>query len=58
MAGGYTRLANPGKITLTRVVGAQKTMLTLDGRAMASDNSTKSFTVMPEDTITVAERIF
>jgi protein involved in polysaccharide export with SLBB domain len=58
MAGGYTRLANPGKITLSRVVGSQKTALIFDGRAMASDPSTKAFEIMPEDTITVAERIF
>jgi polysaccharide export outer membrane protein len=58
MAGGYTRLANPGRITVTRTVGNQKTTLSLDGRAMASDASIKSFEVFPDDTITVAERIF
>jgi protein involved in polysaccharide export with SLBB domain len=58
MSGGYTRLANPGKITVSRQVGPQKTTLTFDGRAMASDTSTKTFAVMPDDTITVAERIF
>jgi polysaccharide export outer membrane protein len=58
MAGGYTRLANPGRITISRTIGAQKTTLMVDGRAMASDSTMKPFVVYPEDTITVAERVF
>jgi polysaccharide biosynthesis/export protein len=58
MAGGYTRLANPGRITISRTIGVQKTTLMVDGRAMASDSTMKSFVVYPEDTITVAERVF
>ena len=58
IAGGYTRLANPGRITVSRNVGGHKTTLSLDGRAMANDPSTQQFQVMPDDTITVAERIF
>jgi polysaccharide export outer membrane protein len=58
MAGGYTRLANPGKITVSRTVAGQRTTLLVDGRALASDASARPFLVMPEDTITVAERIF
>jgi protein involved in polysaccharide export with SLBB domain len=58
MAGGYTRLANPGRITISRTSGVQKTTLMVDGRAMASDSTMKSFVVYPEDTITVAERVF
>jgi protein involved in polysaccharide export with SLBB domain len=58
MAGGYTRLANPGKITVSRTVGAQKSTVVVDGRALASDASAQPFSVRPEDTITVAERIF
>lgn len=58
MAGGYTRLANPSRITISRTVSGQKTTLVLDGKALALDASTKPFFVMPDDIITVAERIF
>lgn len=58
MAGGYTRLANPGKITVSRTVAGQKTTLVVDGKALAVDTAAKPFFVMPDDVITVAERIF
>jgi polysaccharide export outer membrane protein len=58
MAGGYTRLANPSRITVSRTVGGQKATLVLDGKALALDPSAKPFLVMPDDVITVAERIF
>lgn len=58
MAGGYTRLANPSRITVSRTVDGQKTTLVLDGKALAVDASAKPFFVMPDDIITVAERIF
>lgn len=58
MAGGYTRLANPSRITVSRTVNGQKTTVVLDGKALALDTSLKPFFVMPDDIITVAERIF
>ena len=58
MAGGYTRLANAGKITVTRTVDGKKRTLVVDGKAAAKDPETKSFLILPEDTITVAERVF
>ena len=58
MAGGFTRLANPGKITLTRTYGGKKMSYNLDARAAASDANTKTFEIQADDTITVAERFF
>jgi polysaccharide biosynthesis/export protein len=58
MAGGYTRLANPSKITVTRTGDGRKTTIAVDGRSLAKDENTKSFLIQPDDTITVAERLF
>jgi polysaccharide export outer membrane protein len=58
MAGGFTRLADSGNIIVKRNVdGAEKT-LRLNGKAMASDNRSEPFAVVPGDTITVTERFF
>jgi len=58
MAGGYTRLANRGSVTVTRMVGGKKTNFNLDLKSATSDLSTQPFEILPDDTITVAERIF
>jgi polysaccharide export outer membrane protein len=58
MGGGFTRLANPGRVTVTRSIAGQKINYNLDARAMAKDAETKAFEVLPDDVITVAERIF
>lgn len=58
MAGGYTRLANAGKITITRTLGGDKKTFVVDGKAAAKDNDTKPIIIQPDDTITVAERLF
>jgi len=58
MAGGYTRLANRSNVTVSRLVSGKKTTLNLDAKRAASDPDTKAFEVLPEDTITIAERIF
>lgn len=58
MAGGYTRLANPSKITVARTGDGHKTTIAVDGRSLAKDENTKSFLIQPDDTITVAERLF
>lgn len=53
LAGGYTRIANPGRITVKR--GSQ--VIQIDGKAMAKGEG-KKFQVQAGDTITVAESIF
>jgi polysaccharide export outer membrane protein len=58
MAGGYTRLANRGSVTVTRMVGGKKNNFNLDLKSATSDLNTQPFEILPDDTITVAERIF
>lgn len=58
LAGGFTRLANTGKVTVKRTVEGRQIVQVLDGKRMAGDSGTASFAVLPGDTITVAERIF
>ena len=58
MAGGYTRIANPGKVTVKRRVGGQETVIRVDAKKMARSSSDSSFLVQPGDVITVGESIF
>jgi polysaccharide export outer membrane protein len=58
IANGFTRLANPSRIVVTRMGGDRQVHYSLDAKAMANDPTTKPFLVLPDDTITVAERIF
>jgi polysaccharide export outer membrane protein len=57
MAGGFTRLARSGKVTITRSAGGKKTF-TVDVKANTNDPGTKQFDVLPDDTISVDERTF
>ena len=56
IAGGYTRLANPARITVKRLPGDQ--VFKLDGKRMASDAGTKPFIIESGDIITIGERLF
>jgi protein involved in polysaccharide export with SLBB domain len=58
MAGGYTRLANPSKITLKRLVNGQEKIFKLDGKRMLDNQATERFQVLPGDSIIVGERLF
>ena len=58
MAGGYTRLASPSKVALQRQEGEGSRTVKLDAQAMARDTQTPPFALMPDDVITVGERIF
>ena len=58
MAGGYTRLANKGNVTVTRITGGRKVNFSLDVNAATSALDTRPFEILPEDTITVSERVF
>ncbi len=58
MAGGYTRIANPGKVTVKRRVGGQETVIRVDAKKMARSSSDSTFRVQPGDVITVGESIF
>jgi protein involved in polysaccharide export with SLBB domain len=56
MAGGYTRLGAPWKITVQRTVGDDKQVFKLDAAAMVNEKRAKPFEILPDDTITVGEK--
>ena len=56
MAGGYTRIGNPRKITVQRTVGKDSQVLRLDAEAMALDKRGKPFEILPDDVIIVGEK--
>lgn len=58
LAGGFTRMASPSRVTVKRTVAGREVVNVLDARRMAADSNTLPFIVLPGDTITVAERIF
>ena len=58
MAGGYTRLANKANVTVTRTANGKKATFSLDVNHATSDLKVQPFIIIPDDTITVPERIF
>jgi len=58
MAGGYTKIANPSKIRVKRIVDGKETIINLDAKKMLNDKNAFSFQVLPGDTIMVGEAIF
>ena len=58
MAGGYTRIAEPGKITVKRRIGDKEQIFNVNAKRMAKNLGTERFAIEPGDTITVAESIF
>ena len=58
MAGGFTRLASPGRITVKRVVNGAEKVFKVDGEKLASGKGTVGFDVLAGDVITIKERIF
>ena len=58
LAGGYTRIADPSKITLKRTVNGKESVLRLNARKMAGGDAESSFDVRAGDIITVGESVF
>lgn len=59
MAGGYTKIANPGRVTVKRLEeGGRERLIKLDAKRMAKGGDSSSFYVKPGDVITVAESLF
>lgn len=60
MAGGYTRIAAPERITVRRRGPGGDEILKVDGKRLArgTGGANSSFKVLPGDTITVGESIF
>jgi len=56
MAGGYTRIGAPTKITVQRVVADETKIFKLNAESMAKNKGEKPFEILPEDTITVGEK--
>ena len=59
MAGGYTKIANPGRVTVKRrQLEGGETVIKLDAKRMARGDDSTSFYIKPGDVITVAESLF
>ncbi|MEI7729984.1 MAG: polysaccharide biosynthesis/export family protein [Verrucomicrobiota bacterium] len=58
MAGGYTRLGSPAKITLVRMENGQPKIYKLNADKMLNDRKNKPFEILPNDIITVGEKLF
>lgn len=56
-AGGFTRIADQGSITLKRIVHGEEQIIKLNAKAMARDKG-KTVEVLPGDIITVGESVF
>lgn len=57
VAGGYTRIANPGKVILKRQVKGVETIFKLNAKTMATEGESERFEILPGDTILVGESI-
>jgi polysaccharide export outer membrane protein len=57
MAGGYTRIADPSKVTLKRKENGKETIVRLNAKKMAK-NDLAAFEIRPGDVITVGESMF
>jgi polysaccharide export outer membrane protein len=58
IAGGYTRLGAPTKITLQRLQNGKPVIYNLNAELMSKDKKNKPFELLPEDMISVGERVF
>lgn len=56
MAGGYTRIGNPKKITVQRVVADETRIFQCNAESMAKNAGDKPFEIQEDDTITVGEK--
>ena len=57
-AGGYTRLADPGKIVVKRRIEGSQKIIRLDGKRLARGENAGQFQIVSGDVITVGERLF
>jgi polysaccharide export outer membrane protein len=58
LAGGYTRIGEPSKVTIKRIVNGQVSIIHLNAGAMAEKENSAIVEVQPDDVITVGETIF
>jgi protein involved in polysaccharide export with SLBB domain len=58
IAGGYTRLADQGRIIVKRQIDGSEKVMRLDGKRLARGENVEPFLIMSGDVITVGERLF
>jgi len=58
MAGGFTRIADPGRVTVRRIVDGKDVVLRVNAKDLEKNDNVKPFLVMPGDTINVPESLF
>jgi polysaccharide export outer membrane protein len=58
LAGGYTRLAAPAKVTVQRIEHGRVSSFKVNAEAVVKDPTAKPFEIQPDDTISVGSRIF
>jgi polysaccharide export outer membrane protein len=58
IAGGYTRLGAPSKVSVRRIENGSPKIYNFDADKMAKDKEKKPFEILPDDIINVGERTF
>jgi protein involved in polysaccharide export with SLBB domain len=58
MAGGFTRLADENKVLIRRNVNGVDSVIQINVRAQTKNTSSELFEVLPDDKITIRERLF
>lgn len=58
MAGGFTRIADPGRVTVRRNVDGKDVVLRVNAKELVKNDNVKPFIVKPGDTISIPESIF
>ena len=58
LAGGYSRIGEPSRITIKRIIKDKVSIIRTDAGAMAEKENTSVITICPNDVITIGETIF
>jgi len=58
LAGGYSRIGEPSRITIKRVIKGKVSIIRPDAGAMAEKENSSVITICPNDVITIGETIF
>jgi len=58
LAGGYSRVADPSRITIVRNVNGHHQVLRVDAKKLAGDARSSTFLLLPGDTISVGESVW
>ena len=58
LAGGYTRIADPGHVIVRRLVNGRDMVLRVNAKQLARDSRVQQFQVFPGDTINVGQSFF